>query len=827
MATSSLDFGTVLRRHRRARGLTQEALAERARLSRDAISALERSRRRTPRPDTLALLADALELADPERASFAAAARQAQTPEVDAPELATLNNLPVSPTPLIGRAGEVEAAATLLRRPDVRFLTLTGPAGVGKTRLALAVAARVADSFADGVFVVPLGSVGDPATVVTAIAVTLGVREQEAQALIETVRAHLRQRQVLLVLDNFEHLAVAAPLLASLLAGSRWLKLLVTSRAPVHVRGERQFAVPPLAIPDADGISSAEALARVPAVALFVERAEAAAPDFKLTAANASSIAAICRRLDGLPLALELAAARTRVLSPAALLARLETPLPLLVDGALDLPERQKTMRRTLEWSYELLDEPHKVLFRRLAPFTGSFSLQAAQRVCTATGELGCDVLTSMASLVDQSLLLRVAEDSLDEPRFRMLYTIREYATERLRETEEADRVYEAHAAYYLDLAGVLGPRLSGPDQLVWLNRLEQDYDNLVAGLSWFTSSSETERATQFGIGLWQFWWLKGTYSEGRAHQEAVAALPAAPGSESARADLFSRVAEFARLQGDFEHARTYHEQSLAISRSLGDRRRVAAQLREIGRLALIEGHLDVARTVLDEALALHRALNDRHGLALVLSFIAELDFVQGNIGSGSAHLTQALELQRIFDDQSGMAVTLQLLGHAAREQGDWQGAELLLRDSLELFQQAGPSWGVAWALEGFALLAAARGQAARALRLAGAAAARREALGLLSTPLARDIFASKLAVVRLDLTDAAATEAWASGHAMEEREMLSYVRGLHTGRLDAPVGASVTPGDPNADHDHADCARGAGRTSGHTQPVREATARS
>jgi predicted ATPase/transcriptional regulator with XRE-family HTH domain len=778
MTTSELDFGAVLRRHRRARGLTQEALAERARLSRDAISALERSRRRTPRPDTLALLADALELADPERASFAAAARQVPTADPELQVLTTRNNLPVSPTPLIGRAAEVDAASALLRRAEVRFVTLTGPAGVGKTRLAMAVARQVADAFADGVFVVALGSVSDPAAVDSATAVTLGIREQEGQSLLETLQHHLRDRQTLLVLDNFEHLTAAARLLANLLAGSRWLKLLVTSRAAVHVRGEHQFVVPPLAIPDADTGASPETLAGVPAVALFMQRAEAASPDFELTAANAAPIAAICRRLDGLPLALELAAARTRVLSPLALLERLECPLPLLVDGAADLPERQKTMTHTIDWSHDLLEEPHKVLFRRLAPFAGSFSLAAAQSVCTATGDLGCDVLSGMASLVDQSLLLRVTEPCLDEPRFRMLYTIREYAIDRLRESDEADRVYEAHANYYLDLAGALGPRLGGSDQAVWLSRLEQDYANLVAGLGWFTSSSKTEPAMQFGIGLWQFWWLKGTYSEGRAHQEAVVALPAAPGSESARADLFSRLAEFARLQGDFEHARRYHEQSLAISRSLGDRTRVAAQLREIGRLALIEGNFERARSVLDEALALHRALNDRHGLALVLSFTAELEFVQGAIESGSAHLAQALELQRIFDDRSGMAVTLQLLGHAAREQGNWADAEVLLRDSLQQFVHAGPAWGVAWGLEGFALLSAARGQAWRALQLAGGAAARREALGLTTTPLARDIFDNKLATARLDLTAEAAEEAWSAGHALDSSAIVAYALG-------------------------------------------------
>jgi tetratricopeptide (TPR) repeat protein len=355
-----------------------------------------------------------------------------------------------------------------------------------------------------------------------------------------------------------------------------------------------------------------------------------------------------------------------------------------------------------------------------------------------------------------------------------MLHTIREYAVERLREGGEAVQSYEAHASYYLKLAGSIGPRLSGPEQGFWLSRLEQDHANLVAGLSWFTKSHETERATEFGIGLWQFWWLRGTYSEGRAHQEAVAALPAAPGSESARADLFSRVAEFARLQGDYDHARKYHEKSLAISRKLGDRSRVAAQLREIGRLALIEGHLDVARGVLAEALTLHRSLNDRHGLALVLSFTAELDFVQGNVEAGSAHLAQALELQRIFDDRSGMAVTLQLLGHAAREQGDWTGAELLLRDSLKLFLQDGPAWGVAWGLEGLALLAAASGHASRALMMAGGAAAQREALHLATTPLARDILEAKLAAARVDLSEEAATAAWAHGFSMSHDEIVA-----------------------------------------------------
>jgi tetratricopeptide (TPR) repeat protein len=420
------------------------------------------------------------------------------------------------------------------------------------------------------------------------------------------------------------------------------------------------------------------------------------------------------------------------------------------------------------------------VLFRRLAVFAGSFTLHAAQAVCDARGDLGCDVLSGVASLVDQSLVLGVrdADGQTEEPRFRLLHTIREYALERLQESGEAEQIHRRHAAYYLELAGSIGPRLNGPDQAVWFRRLEQDYENLVAGLSWFTESSETEPATQFGIGLWQFWWLRGTYAEGRAHQEAVAALPATPGSESARADLFSTVAELARLQGDYAHARRYHEKSLAISRALGDRARVAAQLREIGRLALLEGRFGVARPVLDEAVALHRALDDRRGLALVLSLVAELDLVQGDIESGCAHLGQALELHRVFDDRSGMAVTLQLLGHAAREQRDWAGAELLLRDSLELFVQVGPAWGVAWGLEGFALLAAACGQPARALVLAGAAAARREALGLATTPLARDILESKLAAARAELAERAARAAWSEGRGMSAEQAVEYATG-------------------------------------------------
>jgi len=410
-------FADALKRYRQAAGLTQEALAERAGLSREAISALERGARQSPHKDTVQLLAAALRLADAERAALAAAARPHVAPPASSIRVTAPTTLPIPPTSLIGREQEMAQVCALLRRADVRLLTLTGPAGVGKSRLSLAVAAALHAEFPDGVVLVLLAPLSDPALVEATIAGTLGLREQGDQPLHETLTDYLRGKQMLLLLDNFEHVAAAAPLLANLLATCPAVKLLVTSRAVVRVRGEQVVPVPPLALPDPAHVATVAALARVAAVALFVQRAQAVRPDFHLTPENAPAVAAICARLDGLPLALELAASRITLLPPQALLARLEgasgqPPLHLLVGGAHDLSERQQTLRNALAWSYDLLSASEQALFRRLSVFAGGCALEAVEAVCRTIGDIEGAALEWLAALVDKNLLRR--EEGLD-----------------------------------------------------------------------------------------------------------------------------------------------------------------------------------------------------------------------------------------------------------------------------------------------------------------------------------------------------------------------------------------------------------------------------
>ncbi len=486
----TLTFGDLLRRYRETAHLTQEEVAERAGLTPQAISLLERGERRKPQRYTVRKLAETLQLSPGDRAEFEAAARLA--PTVRTADSPPRHSLPIPATPLIGRSREVGEVASTLQETSVRLLTLTGPGGVGKTRLALQAASALLREYADGVYFVALTPIEDPSLVASAIARELGLEESGGRPLTEDLSAYLQEKHVLLVLDNFEQVLEAAPLVAQMLVACARLKILVTTRAALRVRGEREFLVSPLPVPALGQQATPEAVSQFASVRLFIERARDARSEFELTAENATAVAEICRRLDGLPLAIELAAARARFLPPKMLAERLSNALRVLTDGPRDLPARQRTLRATIDWSYQLLDQQTRALFARLAVFSGGCSLDAAEAVCGG-GDLDVDVLARLGSLVENSLLRQ--EEELDgEPRFMMLETIHEYARERLEERGEAHTLRRQHAEYYLELAELAEPRLwGGSEQRGWLERLEADHENLRAALTWFLKTGSPE----------------------------------------------------------------------------------------------------------------------------------------------------------------------------------------------------------------------------------------------------------------------------------------------------------------------------------------------
>jgi predicted ATPase len=715
------------------------------------------------------------------------------------------NNLPVQRTAFIGREHEATALRQLLRRADVQLITLTGPGGIGKTRLALQVAAETAAEFPAGVCFVPLSAVTDHSLIASTIAQALGVREVGNQSPQENLKEYVRglDQPMLLLLDNFEHLVSAAPVIAQLLTTGPKLKIAVTSQAPLHVYGEHEFPVPPLALPDLKSIPPLEELTRLPAVALFVERAQAVKREFALTKENAPLVAAICARLDGLPLAIELAAARIKLLSPSAMLVRLESRLNLLTGGARDLPTRQQTLRSTVDWSYGLLNAAEQTLLRRLSVFIGGCTLEGVEAVCDTRGDLGLDILDGMASMVDKSLAQQVEEAA--ETRFLILNTIREYALERLGESDDEAKTRRAHAAYYLVLAE------EGAEDVVahpeWLDRFEVEHDNFRLALDYLIKTGEAEWGLRLGAALFRFWETREHLKEGRDAIGRLLALEGTGTRPKLRARLLFAGAVLASEQGDYGSARQLLEESLELCIALNDNRGVAVALNARAVNARDRGELAEASSLFERCVAIWKDLGDTADIARALSNLANVTKLQGDYARASSLYDECLTMFRKAGDGAGAAWTLNYQGDVAREKADlaaarsfceqslaafrelrdgWgiasalsdlaslngdQGndaeARRLYGESIRMFQELGHKRGIARALECLAVSAAAQSNAEQSLHLAGAAAALRQRLGAPLTLTEQPRLEKALEFARRTLGNAAGLTAWMEGWAM------------------------------------------------------------
>ncbi len=755
-----ITFGQRVKRHRREAGLSQERLAELAGIGLRTLSDIENGTTTYPHEETAERLLDALPLepdehatllallrASPRRGAVHYAPRPQRSSDAHYP-LSVAPELPLPLTAVVGREREIDALTRLLRQARdgaaTRLLTITGPGGVGKTRLALEVASRLRDAFLDGVLLVELAALDDPSIVVPTIARKLGLRESSRQSLLDTLRLHLCAKDLLLVLDNFEQVAPAAPRVAELLSACPSIIALVTSRAVLRVRGEQVLELELLELPETVSHADVEAIGRCAAVGLFVQRVRAVVPGFTLDATSAPSVAALCLRLDGLPLAIELAAPWVKVMPPGALLARLahaeETArstanpaLELLADGALDLPERQRTLRGTMAWSYNLLSAREQGLFRRLSVFVDGCTLDAAAAVCAdprppegigvhgdsdvardmgmpegldvSTPVAQAELLADVAALAGQSLLRLETTDDAATARVGMLRTLREYGLECLAASGERDAVRKAHALYYLAQAEQAATQLTGPHQEVWLERLSDEEGNHRAALIWAAESNELEIGLRLAAALSRFWYLNGPRSEGRAWLERLLQRDGRAAVDAAvQARALNGAGVLAHFQGDYARAAELHEESLRLRRRLGNKADIAGSLNNLALVARQQGHYARAAELFEQSLALRREIGDTWGIYTALGNLASVALDQGEYARAAPLYAECLALSRAQNDAWSVVNTLAALALVAHYQGDYTRMPSLAEESVALARTLGDKTSLAYALANLAL---------------------------------------------------------------------------------------------------------------------------
>jgi len=682
------------------------------------------------------------------------------------------HNLPPARTSFVGREHEVVEIKRVL--PTTRLLTLTGAGGSGKTRLALEVAKDLLETYPDGVWLVELAGLSEGELGVQAVAAVLRVREQQRSLLWDTLVDYLRPKDVLLILDNCEHLIEAtARLIDGLLVGCPKLRVLATSRELLGVPGEVVWRVPSLPVPDPRSPATAERLSGYASVRLFVDRARQRDTAFGLGSRNARAVADICRRVDGIPLAIELACARIGVLSPEQIAQRLKNSLKLLTGGDRMATPRHQTLKGTLDWSYELLDEPERKLFERLSVFMGGWTLEAAETVGTGDGVEEEDILELLSRLVDKSLV--VAEAVEGEARYRMLEPIRQYGLEQLEQRGNADAARRRHAAFFLALAEESEPELRGPQQGEWLERLEMEHDNLRAALSWaLGQEEETELELRLGGALGEFWHLRGYLSEGRRWLQAGLAKGEAT-LTAARTRALARAGYIAWEQGDYPHSVALSEESLTLSRKLGDATGAAAALYTLGWAAMFGNQIERASALIGEAITLQRAAGDTAGVArslLILGFVANY---RRDYERATALYEESLMLAREAGDGFAIALSLGVGALAALGRGEHQQTKLLCEEGLQTSRQLQMKHLTAAYLHVAASLAGSQGKAARSARLWGAAEALREAIGTVLSPFERHLYEPYLTAAQAQLDEAAWKAAWAGGRAMTTDEAIEY----------------------------------------------------